>query len=477
VELIPENHKFILLLKKGSYYYPIYVIEPERFFKDDSIERRLFEYKDGAITKIINMVSYSLDKEEKVHSSIDLNVIQDFVRTQTLRKFDQTRSNSALMQEGSNYSFYKQFINTRNLIYGVLLKHGKSLIYVPVDFSYYSMMNVELEYVFIRKNYKLPTSALMQFIEDYNKYIVDVSMKQNLYTIEYMESSESKKKKIKPEDRVIPFYPYIKPEKTIVVNKTVVGFISGGMTYYHDSKNISKPPSNTIILNYDPDYVNKVISGYEHKITDSRMEKLGKSLYEHNIYQITVMEFMKAFNQQKNDKIRKEIVGLIKKTNFKSNLTPFVKEFNQILADYPNDASYIRAQINEFYNVHFDKTILIEQITGTYYDFDRIDLGDNPIKQLKKIASKFVKIGEPKIGLFPNIMVPCEDSDASYCVNKKLVIPAKKLNEIIEIFADIIKNKYFETYIGYVAFMNNTRDYFNFEKRPNEEIDIQSYEF
>ena len=483
-----SGFKFIILLKKNLNYYPIYIIEPEKFFKNDSIERRIFYYNDGAITKIVNMIEYSLDKEEKVHRSIDLNIIQDFVK------------------KNNKYLFHKQFINTHNLIYGVLLEyHNPSridrgstkskglLIYVPVDFSYYSMIDVPLDYVFIRANYTLSPNALYQFIIDYNKYILHVSMKRNLYTLEFMELSDKQKKKVKPEERIIPFYPFIKPEKFVAISAGEdvrdIGFISNGMTYYWTGQttiskfshiNKTSEEKTRITLNYDPDYVNKAISSQNSALTrskpgDKRLEKLGRSLYEHNIYHIVVMEFMKTFTQQKNIKIRKAIVDIIKKTNFKSSLTNFIKEFNEILSNYPNDSSYIRTQINEFYNVHFDKSILIEQINGSYYDFDRIDLGEDPRDQLKKLASKFVKIGEPKVGTFPNIMVPCEDSDASYCVNNKLVIPAKKLNEIIDIFADIIKNKYFETYIGYVAFMNNTRDYFDFEKREGEDIDIQPY--
>jgi hypothetical protein len=462
-ELISTQHNFIIMLKKAYYYYPIYIIEPEKFFKDEVVERRMFEYKDGAITKIVNMVNYSLDKEEKIHSSIDLNIIQDFVLQSSNKK--------------RKYEFHKQFINTRNLIYGTILSCGNEFIYVPVDFSYYSMTKIPLDYVFIRKNYTLNLTALNQFVEDYNKYILEVSVGRNLFTSEYIESSESLKKKMKPEQCVIPYYPFIKPSKGVKVGKQTIGFISGGMTFYHNGVVKSPFVVDSIVLNYDPDYVNKTISTYgeNEKLEDKRMEKLGKSLYEHNIYQITVMEFMKAFNQQKNTKIRKALIDLIKKTNFKSNLSHFIKEFNEILEKYPNDAGYIRTQINEFYNVHLDKSILIEHIAGTYYDFDRVDLGDDPKKELKKIAAKFTKIGDPKVGHFPNIMVPCEDSDASYCVNQKLVIPVKKLDEIINIFADIIRNKFFETYIGYVAFMNNTRDYFNFEKRMSEEIEIQPY--
>lgn len=458
-ELIPENYKFIILLKKNFYYYPIYIIEPEKFFKSELIEKRVFQYKDGAISKIIHMVEFNLENEEKVHSSIDLNIVQDFVKTYSSKH--------------GNYTFHKQFINSRNLIYGVLLKYNKTLIYVPVDFSYYSMTDVELDHVFLRKDYTLPISSLQQFISDYNEFILQMSMKRNLYSMEYMESSEQQKRKIKPQDRVIPYYPFINIELVIVSNGKQIGFISNGLTFYWSVGKINAPSTT---LNYDPDYVNKAIGDHkELQCNDKRMEKLGKSLYEHNIYQITVMEFMTAFNRQKNTKIRNELIKLIKSTNFKSNLTPFIKQFNDILKDYPNDSSYIRTQINEFYNVHMDKSILIEHISGTFYDFDRIDLGANPKAKLKKIAMGFVKIGDPKVGAFPNIMVPCEDSDASYCVKRKLVIPAAKLDEIIDIFSEIIQNKYFETYIGYVAFMNNTRDYFNFEKRPNEEIDIQPY--
>jgi len=427
------------LLKKGPAYYPVYVIEPERFFKSEAIERKVYNYTDGAILKIGNMISYSLEKEEKTLKYIDLSVIQDFVKV-------------------SDYVFKVQFLNSQNLVYGVILEHkrNKNHVCVPVQYSYHSMIDIPVKNLFLRSNFKLRWDALDQFVKSFNKFVFKESEDKEMYTLEYNEASSAERKRMKLEDRVIPLYPIIKYNS----------FITHRMAYYWnigqpDKKTKSKA-SNVQNLLYDPDRVNKIIVDSSDAVSDKRMKMLGKSLYENYIYQIVVMEFMKEFSRQKNKKIRSQLIDMIKKTNFKASLTAFIKKFNILLSEYPDDAQRIKAQINEFYNVHLDQ-------------FDRLNLKEGPQlrKQFKKLSEKFVKVGQPKYGTFPNIMVPCSDSDASYCVSNKLVIPSNKLNEIIDIFADIVQNEYMERYLSYVTFINNTLDPFKFEKRLHEDISVQ----
>lgn len=460
-ELIPEskNFKFVMLLKREKLYYPIYIIEPEKFFKHNTIERRTYEYVSGCILKINNMIAYNLEQDEKTEDTLDLNICVEFA------KFH-------------NFPIHHQFINSKNLVYGILIEIKKSMVYVPVQYSYYSMLDIPTKNVFLRKKYKLSWKTLSKYIKMFNEYVISQSEKKEMFTLAYKDASVEKRKKMSPDEKLILLYPLIKPELFIKISgKSHFGFKSQGLSYYWNIGGPGKVENEKIML-FDPDEVNNNImnnSELSVEFKDDRVKMLGKSLYTHHIYKIVVMEFMKEFNKQKNTTLRKELINLIKNTNFKVSLNTFIQKFNLIMANYPNDANRIKLQINEFFNMHLDKDILLEHINASYYTFDKLKLKDNNVdlkKQLKTLAKKFVHIGEPKYGNFPNIMVPCSDSDASYCVRDKLVIPAKKLNEIINIFADVIDNEYLERYLSYVTFMNNTLNHFKFKKRPLEDIEI-----
>lgn len=466
-ELIPtaSEYRFIIMLKKDKLYYPIYVMEPDKFFNSGHIECRRFKYTDGIILKIGNLVTYSLGQEEKTHSFIDMTIIQDFLK------------------EYPKYKIKTQYVTSQNLVYGIMLDGPDGNVYIPVEFSYYSMIDIPIENIFLRSKQTLTWGALDRYVKTFNKFVLNESEKRNMYTSEYMALSPSEQKKMTQERRLIPIYPLIKPEHYLKVGNKIIGFSSNNLGYYITSGKpiISKgskesKESNVLQLRYDPDKVNQTILSNPEPRVDRRLQTLGKSLYENYIYQIVVMEFMKEFNRQKNKKLRGELIKLIKETNFKSALIGFIQKFNQILEKYPEDAQRIKSQINEFYNVHMDKSILIDQINGSYYQFDRLILEKDPAKlrkQLRKVADKFVRIGQPRIGDFPNILVPCSDSDASYCIRNRLIITADKLKEIIDIFSSLIQDPYMERYLNYVTFVNNTLDYFQFEKRTHESISVQ----
>lgn len=453
-ELIPQNpeFQFIILLKKQKSYYPIYVIEPEKFFKNESVETKLFKYDSGAVLKISNMISHNIEQEEKVADSIDVNIVNDFVKK-------------------SKYAVVLQFINSQNLVYGVMIESAGDSIYVPVEYSYHSITNVPVSNLFVRGDYTLKWSALEKYIKLFNEFILDESEKRQLYTVEYFEANELARKKMKKVDRVMPLCPLISANQTISHEKDTIGFVSSGLAYYWNSGKSNLKNLPNIDLLYDPDVVNRVILNNIGPSNDRRLQMLGKSLYENNIYQIVVMEFVREFGRQRNSRIRNELLKMIKQTSFTGDLSSFIQKFNILMADYPEDAQRIKSQINEFYNVHLDRSILIEQINGSYYQFDKTKVKSQ--EQLAKLASKFVKIGTPKYGEFPNIMVPCSDSDATYCIRDKLVIPAAKLKEIIDIVSHLIQDDYMEKYLTHMAFVNNTRNYFQFEKRPNESIEIE----
>ncbi len=125
-----------------------------------------------------------------------------------------------------------------------------------------------------------------------------------------------------------------------------------------------------------------------------------------------------------------------------------------------------------------DKNLLLKQIDESYYSFDRSTFDS---KQLDKISQKFTHIGplpvNAKLDQFPNIMVPCSDSQAPYCKGKKIIITKEKLREIIDIFSQLIKSERMYKYLSYKVFIQNTRDFFEFESRPDENITIEISSF
>ena len=216
-----------------------------------------------------------------------------------------------------------------------------------------------------------------------------------------------------------------------------------------------------------------------------------------------VIEFIKFFDGDRNTSIRSKLNKLIKSTNFKkANSMQKMRDGLVLLEQYPDDLVRVQEQINVFYNTHFDKNLLLDEIKSTVYRFDRTTLSKimekadgywssdlntqqkqrSQIKeQLRAIGRNFVKFGEPSFepeDVQSNILISCQDvpsTDSTYahCSGKKLLMPAKRFDEFLELFADDLLNPLKNPYIIALIFMENVIDEFKFERRPGEEIYIK----
>jgi len=484
-----EKHEYILLIQKKLTYYPICVINPTDFFRDNSIQKCVYSNSDGIVQRLRNMISAYLERNENIEYYLTLGIVSNFIRFINQSK----QIKVANVSYTERYRIDKYFVNSQNMVYGLLLKdHKKNDIYIPVDNSAYSGIDTRnIVSVFIRNDYTLKFDTLSEFIELYNEYVLEESEKKNMYTVEYMQSSKEEKKKMSMSQKVIPLYPFIIPEKWIKYKSDFIAFKSNRLSFYFNvisaAKKIHIKDENVIIIDDDPDHINVLIHKHQPPVQDPRTKKAYQSQYNANIYQLIMIQFMNEFQKQKNIKLRKQLINLIKSTNFKLNLNSFIKQFTEILKDHADDFDRIKTQINEFYNTHFDKNILIAQINESYYKFDSYKLNSESDskksndessnveikKKLRSIAEKFVKIGKLPIlnEKFPNITTPCT-KDVGYCIGDKIIVEEAKLNEIIDIFSELIKDPDMERYLSYKTFVQNTRDFFEFEKHPNEDIEV-----
>src|SRR6185437_6163809 len=99
---------------------------------------------------------------------------------------------------------------------------------------------------------------------------------------------------------------------------------------------------------------------------------------------------------------------------------------------------------------------------------------------LQKISRQITYAEAPKFteesdldNLFITCAVERGKKEREYCHKKKLLIEEDKLNELIEIFIDDLVNPIKRDYLLNSILINNIQNYFQFEKRKDEEIYVK----
>ena len=472
-QFLSKDFTNLIILQKRKNFYPIYLLNTDVFFKVKMFKQKLFNFNDP-ITIIIGQLvtSYFNEKIKKnIMDNINLVVIQSFTTD-------------------TNYKIHKIYVNSSNMCYYVhLINNGKN-IHIPIELSHYltsTKINITYE-MFSRSKSKMNITTLMNFMKDFNYWIAQKSEKAGMLHTDV-------DKNLPLEERVQPIYPYIKISNWIVLaginqeinnGSNVIGFICNNINYYIDTIKLAqalKIKKNPIIqMFYDPDEINKNIYAKSNNIPDTRSKTIGKSLYQINLYQLLLLEFMTIFNNQKNVNLRKKIKGIL--------LSNFNKDFDEIMADIfklvsnCDDYDKIRMQICEFVNTHHSKNLLFQEIDDSFYKFDRETFdaikslpSDKLFKELEKIASKFVTFGDVskiKDFEFPNMFISCQgQKDKSYCKNNRIIIDKNTLKKLLEIMTADILNPVKEKWIFSSVFSDNVINFFKFTKRSDEFVTIE----
>lgn len=475
-QFLSKEFTNLIILQKRKNFFPIYLLNTDVFFKVKMFKQKLFNFNDP-ITIIIGrlVTSYFNEKIKKnIMDNINLVVIQSFT-TDTKYKIQKIYVNS------SNMCYYVHLINNG--------KNGKS-IHIPIDLSHHlvsAKINITYE-MFSRSKSNMNIETLLNFMKDFNYWIAQKSEEAGML-------HTNADKKLPLEERVQPIYPYIKISNWIVLasinqeinnGSNVIGFICNNVNYYINTiklaqaLKIKKTP--LIQMFYDPDEINKSIYSKSNNIPDIRSKIIGKSLYQSNLYQLLLLEFMTIFNNQINVGLRKKIKEKLL-SNFNKDFDEIMDEISKIIIDC-DDYYKIKTQICEFINNHHSKNLLFQEIDDSFYKFDKETFesikklpSDKLYKELDKIASKFVTFGDVskiKNFEFPNMFISCQgQKDKTYCKNNRLIIDKTTLKKLLEIMTADILNPVKEKWIFSSVFSDNVINFFKFTKRTDEFITIE----
>lgn len=459
-EMFPAGHKNLVVLRKKTKWYPIYLLNVEIFKRTGLIESRLFLNESGLVTIIRAVVKRYFESVdfEKIKSKIDLSVVKHFTKH-------------------TDYKISACYINNINLCYAVELYKGKHKVWIPISTSHYPLENnleLRFEPFTVSKDHDL--GLLLGLTADYNRWVRKTSVQNDLGNANC--------------------YPLMTPEKWLTVRGStqVIGFLAGSMYYYCspvDLKNAMryhKLPVATLL--YDPTTVNKMIFKAKNTTRNFNMDPmisadLQIANYRYHLYSLVLLQFMSIFNQQRNTKLRKEIVATVAKTNLEKNMDAVRKLIDKIAVNYTEDAAKIKAIISRYVISHHDKKQLLEDISESYFDFDKVEL--DRLKQLdqadvyvelQSLAKKFVKIGTLNKAKFkfPNILVSCSEvskQSADYCHGKQFIIEKKQLDEILRILAADITNPMKLKWMFNSIFINKTVNFFKFIRRAGETITVE----
>jgi hypothetical protein len=471
-DMFPDTHKNLIIIKFRNYYYPIYLLNTEIYNKSGLIDTRLFLNESGLTTIIKAVVRKYMEKENEsgIRLKIDLSVIKQFCSK-------------------TQHSLVGYFINKMNLCYAVLVETGDGhRVYFPIEASHYSI-HKDIEMIFEPYSVKYETSyeVAHSLFKKYNAFVDKISELKGLVDVSV--------------------YPQVGVEKWIEVDDEIIGWISRDVYFY------CKPMSRTMGLKYYEAPISKIlyhpaiINQLIYKKMSKRVERLQNDinimhddvqyqLYDFYLYKLILLHFISVFNKHKNIGVRKKLLGLVTKTNFDKNTKELREYIDGLILE---DQYKIKTAILAYVNEHHNKKLLVEEIMSGYYEFDRQEIHrlssmsqEDAKKYLTKIASGFIVYGDIRSvrGFkFSNIFNDCIKGDikeitekgdgknkpiaVGYCRAGRLIADKKRVDEIISILAHDITSAEKKRIIFNSLFVDKTRDFYKFIRRPGETITVE----
>ena len=354
------------------------------------------------------------------------------------------------------YKIAKIYSNNDNLCYGVNLE---PLGFIPLNLSYFKKSDL-LDFSASWYPNELPmVSGLLSFIKLWNDWVLKESLKWGSVKIEV-----SVKRPLK--ERIEPLYPILEPKKILYHKNKYIGIIMESLNFYHVETQTNPIKSlDQLEIIYNPQKVNQLLQ--EPNIPppnkDERIKEINTALFKKYKYHILILYFINEFNKQKNEKIRHQIKqAILKSSNFElADLIP---------ANFKNDIETLKIQIMESQMAGEKKSVLIDRINNSYYEFDVTileklkNLPQNQVANfLLKMAKTFTTTSA-KVEEIPNILS---------IGSTKLSITPGELNKYVEILSSQFKNPFIEKYLFSPLFQTQIIDYFKFTRREGENIEIE----
>jgi hypothetical protein len=426
-----SNNRNIIIVKRRGQYYPVFLIDVNKFFRTGEIELTHFHDKSKVI-----------------------GTLKDIIKSGRAATQTKTITVRGLIdgQKQGEYEIAKLYINKNNLCYAahVIMKEINSTCYVPVEYGTYPQ-GFDLDFAGPKSRTTLMSSAASMI----KKFGLDI--------VEYIVLRDT--------------------------NKIIGVMVKGGLIFYVVDTDVGGLGDKITMTTtqYDYNKINSLILDRAPPKSDGRISKLGNSLYDVYMYRLFIFELMSYLDKEKNIVIRNHIIELVKATNFRESIRDFNARLQKVLELHKQDYSIIQSHLSVFYNTHFNKAMLIAAIEETKYDFDNITINrlrglpvPEIVSELEKICTNIVVDEEtiPHIVHFPNIYATscAEDKGGAnrkdYCTETgKLIV--RDLKGMLEILAGDIKSDIRVRYLTDVTFESSVVDFMRMEKHPNETITIQ----
>lgn len=434
-----SNSRYLLVVKRASNVYPVFVINTETYFKNLSVEKRLFVQKDTAIRHIFSIITSNYEKtmQSKAGRQIDLPILREFAN-------------------GKKYRIVYKYVNKRNMCYGVLIDGPDGNVYVPIEYVVNIPDGLAVDQnVYSGEKYPVKTSSLTAFISAINAFISARHKNYSPIVLKFTLKREGKTVGYRAEDN--PAIYYVSAE----------------------DKPLAETASRELL--YDFNEINTAIMTRSPPIDDNRKRYIGKSLHENYLYQLFMLEFINYTEKERNTSVRDKIREVLSKVDFRKKVFEAQRELRALLKNFPSDVATLQSQISTaFYSG--DRKGLFDTINNTVYEFDKITVNrlrqldhSGMIEELRKITKEFTVEGVVSEDVsIPNVYLPCEYAgvDAKYCKGRKLIIDGKTLESFIDILSSDLTNPIKYKYITSGLFTDNLIDYFQFETYPEEIITV-----
>jgi len=331
------DKKFLLIMKKMNYYYPVYIID-----KNTLEDRYKLLNADTKTVQVLNsVVLNTINKPElnKINKNINLKLLRE------------------IQEANSTFKITKKYVNMHNICYAVLIN---DVAYIPVEGETNISDNIDIDFnIHMRADYKY--ADLEPIIKQINSYILAHYVLREKNNI----------------NNNITIYALIKPIEYIIYNDAAIGFISGNinltgnvsefnefnkdntisniLTFWVNIKEINDNIPKKII-SYDPEIVNSLILKNVKPKPDMRSQNIGNSLYSIYKYQLLLLEFINYLKRERNQSVRNKLRHFIDDIKLTDSFIEIVQKLNKICSD-DSDISNIGNNIFNYYYEHNDNTI------------------------------------------------------------------------------------------------------------------------
>jgi hypothetical protein len=473
-----------LIMTSPSGTYPVAALNP-KFYLRVAPERRWMVARRTFSECVPELVD---DMSEFVVDGIAMSVREALSST--------TADNSPTLDLGlvsryaassaSTFAVMTLLANMSNSCYGVILKRADGdLAYIPVRYSAYPPDGTPVQFG-ARPAVSLPHPALLAAVAELNRHI---SADGEAYS------------------RITP--------AAILINADgdAIGFADGvdaaRLHFYHDAldapaaraaiatlatHNADTPKLPTINWAYDSREVDHAIVAAMRapQATADAASALRTATRSRNqLYRMFLAEFAAMLRADRNGALRARIHAAIVRTNFADtqSVSALRRALVELLAAHPEDLQAVRSAVTAAYinAPHNPGAAAILAISASEFAFDRhtmvrlraLATHADVVTALKKLLEPRVSVvsratwdQDPKVA--QNMFVACSGPDAgastTQCINKQLILPADRVDDLYDILAADVRNPSKTAQLSAVS--AGVFDSLKFIRRPGEHLTI-----